>query len=57
MYDMYDSVAPCQEQTAHGFPWWSGRCQGRRFLAFILTLDIVPATWTIDPGTKLRCFF
>jgi len=26
-------------------------------LAFILTLDAAPITFTIDPGTKLRCFF
>jgi hypothetical protein len=54
---MYDSVYPCQGENAHGLPRWSGRCQGRRSVAFILTLDIAPATFTIASGRKLRCFF
>jgi hypothetical protein len=36
---------------------WSGRGQGRRFLAFISTLDPVPTTATIAQGTKLQMFF
>jgi hypothetical protein len=50
---MYDSGLPCQPKTARSFPWWSGRCQGRRSLAFISTLDIVPATATIELGSNL----
>ncbi len=33
------------------------RCQGRLFLAFILTLDTALHTFTIDPGTKVRVLF
>ena len=54
---MYDSLHPCQLKNAYSFPLWSGRCQGRLTLAFILTLDTVPATLTIDLGTKIRVFF
>ena len=35
--------------------WWE-RGQGRRFLAFILTLDPVPTTARMEMGTKLRRF-
>src|SRR5512146_2968989 len=35
--------------------WWPGRGQGRRILAFILTLDAVPATTTI--GLERRSEF
>jgi hypothetical protein len=34
-----------------------GRGQGRRFLAFISTLDPVPTTSTIELGTKIRVLF
>jgi hypothetical protein len=37
--------------------WCGGRCQGRRFLAFISTLDTGLHTFTIDPGTKVRVLF
>ena len=37
---MYDSLHSCQLKSANGFPLWLGRCQGRRCLAFILTLDM-----------------
>ena len=50
---MYDSLYPCQLKNAHSFPWWSGRCQGRRSLAFILTLDTDPTTSTISMGSNL----
>jgi hypothetical protein len=53
---VYDSLFPCQVQRARDLPWWSGRCQGRRTLAFISTLDTAPATLTIGLGTKLRGF-
>jgi hypothetical protein len=58
---MYDSLSFCQGLEPRigrtKIPGWSGWGQGRRSLAFILTLDPVPATATIDLGTKLRCFF
>ena len=41
---MYDSLFCCQAKTARRLPLWSGRCQGRRTLAFILTLDTDPTT-------------
>jgi hypothetical protein len=50
---MYDSLHSCQPKSANGFPWWSGWCQGRRSLAFISTLDTIPATVTIDLGSNL----
>ena len=37
--------------------WCGERSQGRRFLAFILTLDTGLHTFTIDPGTKVRVLF
>jgi hypothetical protein len=37
--------------------WCGERCQGRRFLVFILTLDTGLHTFTIDPGTKVRVLF
>ena len=37
--------------------WWPERCQGRRTLAFILTLDTAAASFTIEPGTNRRTFF
>jgi hypothetical protein len=33
---------------------WRGRCQGRRTLAFILTLDTGSASSRIGLGTKVR---
>jgi hypothetical protein len=54
---MYDSSHPCQLKSAHSFLWWSGRCQGRRTLAFISTLDSDPATVTIEPGSNLERSF
>jgi hypothetical protein len=50
---MYDSLFCCQAKTARSFPLWPGRCQGRRSLAFISTLDTVPATSTIGMGSNL----
>jgi len=50
---MYDSVPFGQVKSAHSFPRWSGRCQGRRTLALISTLDTVPATSTIEVGSNL----
>ena len=58
---LYDSVVLCQAPFSG--PWrkkpllWPGRGQGRRSLAFILTLDAAPATATIDLGTKVGCSF
>ena len=54
---VYDSLHPCQLKSAHSFPRWSGRCQGRRTLAFILTLDSDPATVIIEPGSNLERSF
>ena len=54
---MYDSLYSCQLKSAQGFPRWSGRCQGRRTLAFILTLDSDPATVIIEPGSNLERSF
>jgi len=53
---VYDSLYFCQGRKAQDLPLWSGRCQGRRNLVFILTLDAVPTTSTIDLGMKLRSF-
>ena len=36
--------------------WWLEGCQGRRCLAFILTLDTPPTTSIIGLGTNLRFF-
>jgi hypothetical protein len=54
---MYDSRFCCQAKTARRLPLWSGRCQGRRTLVFILTLDTDPATSTIGMGSNLGCSF
>ena len=40
-----------------GSLWCGERSQGRRFLAFISTLDTGLDTFTIDPGTKSRVLF
>ena len=37
--------------------WCGERSQGRRFLAFISTLDTGLHTLTIDPGTQIRVLF
>jgi hypothetical protein len=37
--------------------WCGERSQGRRFLAFISTLDTGLHTFTIDPRTKVRVLF
>jgi hypothetical protein len=54
---MYDSVYFCQDIFDRVSLWWPGRSQGRRTLAFILTLDTVPATFTIRLRTNRRTFF
>jgi hypothetical protein len=58
---MYDSVGLCQAPFSRRVDkeslLWPGRCQGRRSLAFISTLDTGPATATIDLGTKIRVLF
>ena len=54
---MYDSRIFCQGKWRRSSLWWLGRCQGRRTLAFISTLDTAPATLTIVQGAKLRCSF
>ena len=40
-----------------GSPLCSEPRHGRRFLAFILTLDAVPNTQTIELGRRFRRFF
>jgi len=37
--------------------WRGERGQGRRFVAFIWTLDAASHAPKLVPGTKLRCFF
>lgn len=49
---MYDSFYFCQGRRAQDLPWWPGRSQGRRTLAFISTLDTGPTTLTIDLGEE-----
>jgi hypothetical protein len=61
---MYDSVGLVNTVFASfcgkerkGVLVWGGRCQGRRSLAFISTLDAGLPTSTIDSGTKIRVLF
>ncbi len=57
---MYDKVGLCQGkfllQGRKGTSAWWGWGQGRRTLAFILTLDAGPTTPILALGTKLRFF-
>jgi hypothetical protein len=61
---MYDSVGvvntlfcPFSGKGRKESHWCGDRCQGRRSLAFISTLDTGLHTFTIDPGTKSRVLF
>jgi len=61
---MYDSVGVVNvlfvvlfEKRRRDLRWWAGRCQGRRSLAFISTLDSGLLTSTIGLGTKIGILF
>jgi hypothetical protein len=48
--DIYNDVGGVKGEVG---PWCGERGQGRRFLAFILTLDAAPHAGKLEPGTKL----
>ena len=50
----FNRISGKERKESH---WCGERSQGRRFLAFISTLDTGLHTFTIDPGTKIRVLF